>query len=298
MTILADIIYDSPVKPWTLVPILSLIIGIISMVGVYFLVTYLKRHEKDKILNILIFVYGILFFGLELYHQITRYYALGHYDWSSIPFQFCSIPIYLCLILPFIKSKKAREPFFYYLAIYCMISGVFPLLFGQAALCRWPTVWGAIRSFIWHFLILHVSMLALAYRPIAFNLKKTWRPMLGCIGIFIGLTIIAQIINVTLHYGAGGVDFANPANQAFKDYNSVDPLDPDQAGCFYISPYYISVMPVFHEIYGATTWYFNWFIYDLSFTTLAVVIYLIIFGSKQLIIYMKSKKEKKTQLNA
>ena len=121
------------------------------------------QHDK-KLLNGIILIYGLLFLGLEIYHEINRYFFFGYYDFSSIPFQFCSIPIYLCLILPFIKNEKIRMPIFYYIGIYCMIAGIFPLLFGQGQLCRWSNIFDVIRSFVWH---VPVPL----FSPLSLNLK-------------------------------------------------------------------------------------------------------------------------------
>lgn len=143
--------------PWSLVPILCVLVGLMTLIAIAFLAKYINKTKNKKLLNGIILIYGLLFLGLEIYHEINRYFFFGYYDFSSIPFQFCSIPIYLCLILPFIKNEKIRMPIFNYIGIYCMIAGIFPLLFGQGQLCRWGNIFDVIRSFVWHVLILQVS---------------------------------------------------------------------------------------------------------------------------------------------
>lgn len=193
-------------RPWSLVPIVCVLVGLMTLVAIAFLAKYINKTKNKKLLNGIILIYGLLFLGLEIYHEINRYFVFGHYDFSSIPFQFCSIPIYLCLILPFIKSEKIRMPMFYYLGIYCMIAGIFPLLFGQGQLCRWGNIFDVIRSFVWHVLILQVSILSVVHAEIGKNIKKDYKYFLGAVAIFVGLTVIAQLINVTLHY-TGGINY-------------------------------------------------------------------------------------------
>lgn len=176
-------------QPWSLVPILCVLVGLMTLIAIAFLAKYINKTQNKKLLNGIILIYGLLFLGLEIYHEINRYFFFGYYDFSSIPFQFCSIPIYLCLILPFIKSEKIRMPIFYYLGIYCMIAGIFPLLFGQGQLCRWGKISDVIRSFLWHVLILQVSILSVVHTEIGKNIKKDYKYFLGAVAIFVGLTV-------------------------------------------------------------------------------------------------------------
>ena len=269
-------VHDKPsIRPWSTLPILCVVFGLLSVIALVFIV---RRFVKNKkVLNLIIFGYGLLFLGLEIYHQINRYLFLKFYDFSSFPFQFCSIPIYVCLILPFIRNEKVRDSFFYYLGIYCFVGGLFPLFLGQPSLCRWTDPLDVFRSFLWHILILQVSVIAFAHKPIALDLKTSYKPLLGAIGIFISCTIIAQICNVTLHY-AGGINFPVTGKEPFKTPMSVSLNDPDAAGCFYISPYIQPTMIVYDMIWKKLGWALIWIIYVASFSLLAVIIYFIHYG--------------------
>ena len=243
-----------------------------TIVAVAFLAKYINKTKNKKLLNGIILVYGLLFLGMEIYHEINRYFFFGHYDYSSVPFQFCSIPIYFCMILPFIKNEKIRMPMFYYLGIYCMIAGIFPLLFGQGQLCRWSSIFDTIRSFVWHVLILQVAILSVVHAGIGKDLKKDYKYFLGSIAIFVGLTVIAQLINVTLHY-TGGINYKPTDGKPFKDVTNTPLYDPDIASCFYISPYFVSNMPVYSKIWMKCGWFVNYIAYVLSFSFLATIVY-------------------------
>lgn len=243
-----------------------------TLIAIAFLAKYINKTQSKKLLNGIILIYGLLFLGLEIYHEINRYFFFGYYDFSSIPFQFCSIPIYLCLILPFIKSEKIRMPIFYYLGIYCMIAGIFPLLFGQGQLCRWSNISDVIRSFLWHVLILQVSILSVVHAEIGKDIKKDYKYFLGAVAIFVGLTVIAQLINVTLHY-TGGINYKPTDGKPFKDVTNTPLFDPDVASCFYISPFFVSNMPVYSKIWLKFGWFANYIIYVISFSFLATILY-------------------------
>ena len=58
----------------------------------------------------LLFACGIFLAFSEVYKQLFLYYIENnrHYDWWYFPFQLCSLPMYLCLLLPFVPHKYQR----------------------------------------------------------------------------------------------------------------------------------------------------------------------------------------------
>lgn len=279
------------VKPWSTIPIVCLIIGLISIILISILVRYLDKKKNTKVINFLIFAYGLAFLGLEIYHEINRYFALGHYDRSSFPFQFCSIPIYMCPILPFIKNEKVKNACFYYLGTFCLVSGIFPLLFGQGQLCRWPNPWDTVRSFIWHILIVHIAIISIVHVKIGSNIKQNYKPLIGAILLFISFTVVAQLINVTLHY-TGGINYSTIDGAPLKEVGNTRLDDPDIASCFYISPFFVSNMPVYYSIYKAAGWIVNYIAYLFSFSLMSVILYFVYFGIYKLIDVIKIKFDK------
>lgn len=265
------------VKPWSLVPILCIFLGLISAVALTFFVKYLDKKGNNKGINYLIFIYGLIFLSLEIYHEVKRYLLFGFYDFSSFPFQSCSMPIYLCLILPFIKNQKVRDAIFYYFGLYGVISGIFPLLFGQAQLCRWGQVMDTIRSFVWHILILHLSIISIVHCKINYDIKLTYKKLIGSVVFFVGLTVLAQFMNVILHYGAGGINYPTTDGSLIKHVGNTLLSDPDSASCFYISPYFVSNMPVYSYFWKTLGWFPNYLIYISSFSLLAVINYFLLY---------------------
>ena len=72
--------------PWSLVPILCVLVGLMTLIAIAFLAKYINKTKNKKLLNGIILIYGLLFLGLEIYHEINRYFFFGYYDFSSIPF--------------------------------------------------------------------------------------------------------------------------------------------------------------------------------------------------------------------
>lgn len=99
-----------------------------------------------------------------------------------------------------------------------------------------------------------------------------YKYFLGAVAIFVGLTIIAQLINVTLHY-TGGINYKPTDGKPFKDVTNTPLFDPDVASCFYISPFFVSNMPVYSKIWLKFGWFANYIIYVISFSFLATILY-------------------------
>lgn len=84
--------------------------------------------------------------------------------------------------------------------------------------------------------------------------------------------VIAQLINVTLHY-TGGINYKPTDGKPFKDVTNTPLFDPDVASCFYISPFFVSNMPVYSQIWLKFGWFANYIIYVISFSFLATILY-------------------------
>ena len=48
-------------RPWSLVPLLCIFIGLLTLIGIAFLARYIYKNKKEKLLNGIILIYGLLF---------------------------------------------------------------------------------------------------------------------------------------------------------------------------------------------------------------------------------------------
>lgn len=86
----------------------------------------------------------------ELWKQYTLTYVLnsGVYQWSYIPFQLCSMPMYLCVLIYVLRKTRIREVMIGFLADYSLMSGLVTFLdttglhYGYAPL--------TVHSYLWH----------------------------------------------------------------------------------------------------------------------------------------------------
>lgn len=160
---------------------------------------------------------GVFLAATEIAKQLVLAFIVepGAYDWWYFPFQLCSIPMYLCLLLPWMP-KNMRT-------IFCTFMQDFNLLGGAAALIvsdgfprsHWYL---SLHAYVWHILLLYIGM----YVALSGRVDNSSRGYYETLPLFTVCCAIATIINV---------------------------LAPDnRADMFYISPYHPSEQLLFHEI--------------------------------------------------
>ena len=262
--------YGGLVKPWSTIPILCIVIGLVFVGVFYVLGKHLsKKEDGKKWADFIIFVNGFIFLTLEVVHEVMQYVKLGHYDFSSFPFQFCTMPLFLGLLIPFLKDDKKRMPFVYFLSTFCFISGFIPLFLGQPQLCRWDSISLVIRSFEWHLQILGLALFLIGYYKIGTNWKVERKYFMQSVFVFLSITVIAQLLNTGLHY-YGGQYFETPYNpelgMAVKSTAQINYADPDSASLFFISPFFRSNMVVFADLWVFCGWFISYVLYVIAFT--------------------------------
>ncbi|MCC8060127.1 MAG: YwaF family protein [Clostridiales bacterium] len=165
----------------------------------------------------ILFACGLILLGCEIYKQLFLYFILfdRQYDWWYFPFQLCSLPMYLCLILPFVHRNTVRR-------VICTFIQDFGILGGIAAILvpdgfrhlHWSLT---LHGYAWH-LILILAGLFICRTGLSDPGLKGW---LRTLPLFAVCCLAATAINV---------------------------LAPDQADMFYISPFHDSVQPVVRQL--------------------------------------------------
>lgn len=140
----------------------------------------------------LLFGIGMFLFIAEVYKQLLMYFNFGDHSivWYAFPFQLCSIPMYFCLIVPFLKEGRVRN------AMYCFMS-TFNFLGGISAIIEPSGVFGdclmlTIHSCIWHMLLVFIGLYLIASGRGVKNTHDYWVSVLT----FLILCIVAFSINV------------------------------------------------------------------------------------------------------
>ena len=87
-----------------------------------FILYKLRNRYSEKQLKIVLGIYGIIVFILELLKQISWSYNISSntwdYSWYAAPFQLCTMPIYVSLICLFMKKNKTRDHLLSFICFY------------------------------------------------------------------------------------------------------------------------------------------------------------------------------------
>ncbi len=178
--------------------------------------------QPEKFFRHILFATGILLALMELYKQAFLYLIEfdGRFDWWYFPFQLCSIPMYLCLLVPLQRSEKGLRDTATFLQDFGLLGGIMALAVPPGLMHPYWTM--TLHGFIWHFILLFLGI----FSDLCGMAGRTIRDYLRILPLFFGCCIAAVMINV----------LAGPTGDA---------------DMFYLSPYHLSNQPIFHEISAA-----------------------------------------------
>lgn len=188
-----------------------------------------KKHNEKK-LKLILFSYGIVALILEVLKQLIwsfNYDSITSsitwkYTWYSAPFQLCTTPIYVSIICLFLKKNKIRNSLFSYLAFYTILGSIVTIIMPES--CFTKDILVNIHTMYLHCGSLVVSVYLLLSKEVKMNYKN----LLKGFYIFLIFVLIANALNITF-------------------YNS-GIIGTETFNMFYISPYFISELPVFNVI--------------------------------------------------
>lgn len=112
-----------------------------------------RRH------NALMLGIGLFLAVCEVYKQLMYEVVLepgDGYRWGIFPFQLCSIPMYLCLIVPFVKKERFQRALYSFLMTYNLLGG-FIAFFEPSGLFHghWTLT---IHALIWHMILVFLGV--------------------------------------------------------------------------------------------------------------------------------------------
>lgn len=214
-----------------------------------------KKSNSEKQLKLVLGIYGITAFVLELLKQLIwsfNYDSVTNivtwdYEWYSFPFQLCTTPIFISLICLFLKKGKVRDSLLSYMAFVTILGSISAILLPDSCLVsdilvNIHTMWLHLGSFV-------VSVYLIMNGVVKLNKKS----FLSAIYVFLGFVLLAFFMNIIV-------------------YNS-GILNGETFDMFYISPYFISSLPVFDVIQESVPYIVFLLIYIVALSIGAGVIF-------------------------
>lgn len=225
---------------------------IISLLVIIYL---LKTKKNENKLNKILLIYGLISLLLEIIKQVIWSYDNGvwDYQWYAFPFQLCTTPIYVSLLYLITKNKKIKESLLSYLAFFSILGGLATIIYPET--CFTKTIEVNIHTMFLHCGSFVISVYIIMGNYIKLNMKS----ILKGLKVFLVFIIIALILNISF-------------------YNS-GILNGETFNMFYISPYFISSLPVFDMLQERLP-YILFLISYISIITIGAII--ILFVSKKI----------------
>ncbi len=149
----------------------------------------MQAYQCDTV----VFFAGCLLFALEVYKQYYSFFVMNDrvYDFGFLPFQLCSLPLYLFLLTPLLKEGPLKEAFYRFLAFFATMGGclvmVYPAFYDRLSLC--------IHTMVWHTIMITIGVMILFAR----GYGKSWiREMPSATIVFLVSVLLATLLNVLL----------------------------------------------------------------------------------------------------
>lgn len=215
-------------------------------------VIYIFRKKiSRKCANSILLIAGICLILLEMMKQIERSFSVGdggalswHYPPADFPFQFCSTPMYLLLLVGIIRKGKVYDVMLDYLATYALFAGGLVMIYPVGVYVE--SIFINIHTMIWHSSMFVAGFMILATRMVEFRIKTVLKATI----IFAIILVMAILMNVFAHL-----------------------IVPEEYfNMFYIGPYYPNNFPVLQDIYKAVPWAIFLIIYIVGFCAATMIV--------------------------
>lgn len=105
---------------------------------------------------------GLLMLLSEIWKQYCLTFLIGRgaYNWWYFPFQLCSTPMYILLVLPHIKKERTIHACLTFLMSFGLLGGI--AVFADTTGLHYPLHALTVHSYLWHILLILVGCFAAA----------------------------------------------------------------------------------------------------------------------------------------
>lgn len=194
---------------WGALHVSFLIIGLIASVAA----AYALRHADERTNKRVILTVGIFLAASEVYKQLMHILVIDTdgYHWGEFPFQFCSAPLYLCLIIPFLKEGKLRDALYDFLMSFNFMGGLIAFFEPSGLLHEYWTM--TLHSLIWHMLLVFLGL----YIGFSGRGGRSFAGYRRAVCVFLALSAFAFSMNLLFWIPSGGtinLFFLGPATSS------------------------------------------------------------------------------------
>lgn len=166
---------------------------------VVFFAAFFLRKAEERTNKYLLFGVGLFLALAEIYKQLfyTFYIGKGRYPFDRFPFQLCSIPMYICLVVPWLKEGRLRQTLYTFTASFGFMGG-FVSYFSPESMCL-SYVTLTVHSFTWHMLLVFLGF----YLFFTGRAGKTKKDFLFAMIAYLVFCCVAFLINLACYHTDG-----------------------------------------------------------------------------------------------
>ncbi|MBQ3021203.1 MAG: YwaF family protein [Bacilli bacterium] len=250
------------------------IICLLLMFIIIYILYSIKGKHNDKQLKFILGFYSIVALILEVLKQLIwsfNYDSITNsvtwdYEWYAFPFQLCTTPIYVCLFCLFLKKGKLRDSLLSYISFITILGSISTMILPDSCLVsdilvNIHTMWLHLGSFV-------ISVYLLITKEVKLNIKN----LVSANIVFIIFVLLSLVLNISIY--SSGI------------------LNGETFNMFYISPYFISDLPVFNIIQENLPYLLFLIIYIWTIVLGSVLIFFIVSLIKRCGIVNKNEKGK------
>ena len=161
------------------------------------LFAFALRKISKKTENRLFLTVGIALIISEIFKQLAFTAIEGTYRFDLIPFQLCSIPMYLCVLMPMLPDGKIQRAMRTFIATFGLMGGVASYIAPGTMSREWLEL--TLHSFLWHLTLIFLG----SYVFFSHNTKIQKHDFLGAEILYLTLCVVAFVINL-LCFNASG----------------------------------------------------------------------------------------------
>ncbi len=155
-----DVFFESIAFPMERIPsygafhILYTLLGF-ALCGV---LAWKLRGVSDKTAGRILFALGLVLSISEVFKQLFYYFVMmdNRYSWGDFPFQLCSIPMYLCLIVPWLKPGKLQRGMYSFMVLYNLLGGA--IAFAEPSGLLLDHWFLTVHALVWHMLLVFIGL--------------------------------------------------------------------------------------------------------------------------------------------
>lgn len=229
------------------------------------------KNPTDTHVCRVVWITALVIALLEVYKQINYSFSYENgitfdYQWYAFPFQFCSTPMYVGLLVGIFRKGKVHESLCAYLATFSLFAGLSVMVYPVSVFIS--TIGINIQTMICHgsMITIGIYLLATGYVPLK---HKT---VLKALPVFATCVAMAWAMNEIAY--------------------RVGLLERETFNMFFISPYCEPSLPVYSLVQAWVPFPFCLILYIVGFTAAAYLVLLIAMGVASAVRKLNRKETK------